>query len=505
MTSRDDSGATSDLRATRETSAVLVILLGAGALRLFALGAESFWMDELYSITDALRFTTVELLTVLPVVKTHTPAYYVLLRHWIGLAGIGEVTLRLPSVLAGVATVYVVYLVGTELFDRRRGVLAAGMVALSRFHIDHSQEVRMYAFVALLTGLSFYWLVKLNERYTRRSAAGYVLATVLLVYTHPYGAFVILAANLYVWSRLAAGADLAHGVRRWVGLQAGVGALLLPYAVVVLEKLHTAGGSYAPIDWRTPPDLATLVGTPVRHMGYPIHPITLAVGVPIVCGLLGVAVFRVTKESGGSPGGRLSVRSEDREATYLCLSWLAVPVLVPAVLSHLFAPVYGVRYTIGASLALFLLIAHGLTRIDRRHLRYAVAGLVLVWLVVPVPVNYAVPTHEQWRQGTAYVTENADAGDLVVFSDRDTPNAWRVYAPESTLEVREAATDERWRALEDSFREHETVWVLSRLHDQTGENKPATIALNDTHRKTAERSYVGVEVYRFDRRGNASR
>jgi hypothetical protein len=237
-------------------------------------------------------------------------------------------------------------------------------------------------------------------------------------------------------------------------------------------------------------------------MGYPIHPATLAIGVPLVVGLLGVAVVRV--KSGDSVRSRLSVRTDDREAVYLCASWLAVPVLVPAVLSHLVTPIYGVRYTIGASLALFLLIAHGLTRIERRHVRYAAAGVLLVWLVVPVPVHYAIPTNEQWRQGTSYVTGNADADDLVVFSDADTSNAWTVYAPGAALDVREVESDREWRDLEETVRERGTIWVLNRTFAESTEHRSAKAALGDTHRLIEEQSYYGVEVYRFDRRRNES-
>jgi 4-amino-4-deoxy-L-arabinose transferase-like glycosyltransferase len=509
MTSRDA------FAAVGQTRAVVAILLGGAALRLYALGRESFWIDELYSISDALGNTTVELLTELPVVKNHTPAYYVFLRQWERLTGITEVGLRFPSVLAGVGTIYVVYLVGTRLFDWRRGALAAGLVALSRFHIAHSQEVRMYAFVGLLTAISFYWLVDLNETYTRRSVAGYLIATALLVYTHPYGIFVILAQNVYVWARLVVNADLAHDVRRWLAVQTGLGVLLIPYGVILLEKLlTTVGGGPAPLDWRTPPDLATIVGTPIAHAGYPVTPVTyeglpvrlivLSIGIPIVFGVLGVAVFRWTGGSGDAIVGRLGFRRENREGTYLCVTWLAVPILAPAVLSHLLTPIYGLRYTIGASLALFLLLAHGVTRLERRHLRYGVAGLLVLWLFVPVPVHYAIPTNEQWRQGTGYVTENAEADDLVVFPDADTTNAWEVYAPNATVTVREVDSDARWRELNETIREHETIWVLNRTFAQSSEHRPARVVLNDTHRMTDERTYYGVEVYRFDRRGNAT-
>jgi len=500
--------------AVGRTRAVVAILLGGAALRLYALGRESFWIDELYSISDARGNTTVELLTQLPVVKNHTPAYYVFLRQWERLTGITEVGLRLPSALAGVATIYVVYLVGRRLFDPRRGALAAGLVAISRFHIAHSQEVRMYAVVGLLTAVSFYWLVRLNESYTRGSVAGYLLATALLVYTHPYGVFVILAGNVYVWARLGAGVDLAHDVRRWLAVQGGLVVLLLPYGIIILRKLASTVGGSDLLDWRTPPDLATVVGTPVAHAGYPVTPVTyegvpvrlvsLAIGIPIVFGVLGVAVLRRTGASGGAIPGRLGFRRENREGMYLCVTWLAVPILAPAILSHLLTPIYGLRYTIGASLALFLLLAHGVTRIDRRHLRTGVAGLLVLWLLVPVPVHYAIPTNEQWRQGIDYVTENADEDDLVVFPDADTTNAWDVYASDAPLDVREVDSEERWRELNETFREHETIWVLNRSFAQSTEHRPAQVVLNDTHRMTDEQTYHGVEVYRFDRRANVN-
>ena len=312
--------------------------------------------------------------------------------------------------------------------------------------------------------------------------------------------------------------DFAHGVRRWVAVQTGLGALLVPYGVTLLGKLTaTVGGGSAPLDWRTPPDLATVVGTPIAHAGYPVTPITYegvpvrllsrAIGVPIVFGVLGIAVLRRTDASEDAIVGRLGIRSENREGTYLCATWLAVPILVPAAVSHLLTPIYGFRYTIGASLALFLLLAHGVRCVERRHLRYGVAGLLLLWLLVPVPVHYAVPTNEQWREGIGYVTENAEADDLVVFPDADTTNAWDVYAPNATVTVREVDSEERWRELNETIREHETVWVLNRTFAQSSGHRPARVVLNDTHRMTDERTYYGVEVYRFDRRrnvGNAS-
>ena len=47
----------------------------------------------------------------------------------------GPLALRLPSALAGVATIYALYRLGAELFSRRLGLLAAALLAVSPWHI----------------------------------------------------------------------------------------------------------------------------------------------------------------------------------------------------------------------------------------------------------------------------------------------------------------------------------------------------------------------------------
>jgi 4-amino-4-deoxy-L-arabinose transferase-like glycosyltransferase len=489
---------------------VTIILVGAG-LRLYALGRESYWIDELYSIGDALRFSTVELVTVLPLLKNHTPVYYILLRHWAHLVGLSETALRLPSALAGVGAIYVTYLVGTELFDGRTGLLAATMGALSSFHINHSQAVRMYSFVALLTAASFYWLLQLRQQYDRRTGAGYVITTALLVYTHPYGLFVILAQNCFVggllgWQRFLADIRAGYGAitwRRWGRIQTILGAVLVPYGFVALEKIFsTAAGTYTPLTWRTPPGPIRLVVTLVRYFGVPIWPQFVLLALPLLCLAAVITVVRVDRVAGDRIRDRLSVRFEDRDAAMLTLTWLIVPIAIPAVLSHLLAPVYGIRYTIGASVGLFLLVARAITRLRPRYLQYVIVLLVVAPMVLPLPWYYAETQNEQWREATTHVDERADRGDLVLFTDSDGKRAWTVYGSRSDLTVREVATDRRWAELEGSLSEYETIWVINRTYSATNDNRAAAAVLEDSHRKATERRLVGVHLYRFERLGN---
>lgn len=496
----------------RHPSALLTVLVVGTVLRLYALGRESYWTDELYSIADALRFSSVELITVLPVLKNHTPVYYLLLRHWAHVVGLSEPALRLPSVLAGIGTIYGVYLVGTELFDERTGIVAAGMVALSEFHIDHSQEVRMYSFVALFTAWSFYWLLRLRLRYDRRTGAAYVLTTALLVYTHPYGLFMIVAQNCFIgWTLLrrqsvsSSSANTGFGdetLRRWGRVQVALGILLLPYMLVAVQKIvSTAAGTYTPLVWRSPPGPTRLIETLVRYFGAPSDPLLLVLVLPLLVIALGLVIARIDETGVDRLRDRFAIRPADSDGVVLTLCWLIVPIAIPAVLSHLLSPVYGIRYTIGASLGVFLLVARAITRVQPRHLRYIIVAVLLVGLVGPLPSYYDQTENEQWREATTQAAEAAESGDLVLFTDHDGRSAWEIYASRSDLVVREVATDSDWEAINGTLTKFETIWVINRTYSATNNNRAASSVLSGSHEQTADRQFVGIELYRFERRG----
>ncbi len=82
----------------------LVALVAAGAvLRLAALGQESFWSDEYFTIRTAGQPTWRDLLHTVLTIEPHPPLYFFLMHAWIGLFGSSDAVLRLPSALAGIA------------------------------------------------------------------------------------------------------------------------------------------------------------------------------------------------------------------------------------------------------------------------------------------------------------------------------------------------------------------------------------------------------------------
>jgi hypothetical protein len=91
---------------------------------------------------------------------------------------------RLPSFLASVATVPLIFMLGLRTVGRRAAVVAAAWSALSPFQIFYGTESRSYAVVAALVVLSTLALLGAFEERKRRWWVLYALAAAAAAYTH---------------------------------------------------------------------------------------------------------------------------------------------------------------------------------------------------------------------------------------------------------------------------------------------------------------------------------
>src|SRR5471030_1173670 len=117
---------------------IFFILIFSFVLRIISIG-QSLWLDEATSAMTT-RMSLSNFFTKFMPGDFHPPLYYLLLRLWTLFFGSSEVALRSLSVLFGVATVYVLYLLGKELIGKKTGIIAAILLATSGLHIYYSQE-----------------------------------------------------------------------------------------------------------------------------------------------------------------------------------------------------------------------------------------------------------------------------------------------------------------------------------------------------------------------------
>src|SRR3569832_2211956 len=86
------------------------------AVRAWHIASEPFWLDEAYSAYAADKDWNF-LLHVVPKFETHPPLYYSLMHIWAGLFGDGLLAMRMPGLLAGLATPLVMLLAAREAAD----------------------------------------------------------------------------------------------------------------------------------------------------------------------------------------------------------------------------------------------------------------------------------------------------------------------------------------------------------------------------------------------------
>jgi hypothetical protein len=216
------------LRVSRATLGVAGVTLVALALRIAALD-ESFYADEMYTYEISTR---PDLHAVLAGVRSDleiTPPLFFAVAWLSQKAGDPFLWLRMPSLLAGVATVPVVYLLGLRTVGRSAALVGAGLLALSPVAIFYATEARAYALMTLLAALSTIALLQALDTNDRRWWATLALLDAAAMYTHYTAAFVLAAQAawaLFTRRDLLKPLLLAHGA---------AALLYLPWVPFLLE------------------------------------------------------------------------------------------------------------------------------------------------------------------------------------------------------------------------------------------------------------------------------
>ena len=149
------------------------------------------WRDEAYSYFDIVQPTLAGLLAHIRASETNPPLFFFIEHLWGATFGYGEFALKLFPISCGVAAVPAAYLLARRVSGPKSAMLAAAFVAVGEQSIYYSQELRPYAFAALLATFSALAHVRWIER--RRGIAPWLVCAIALAYAH-YAGLVFLAA-----------------------------------------------------------------------------------------------------------------------------------------------------------------------------------------------------------------------------------------------------------------------------------------------------------------------
>ncbi len=455
-----------EVAKTRLDLVALLCAVGlAFGLRLTALADASMWWDEAWSawlarqgVQDIARITAADV---------HPPLYYWLLHLWRVFAGESEFAARFLSVAAGTLTVVALWCLARWLMPERRwvAVMAALLLAASRFAVWWSQETRMYVLGGLLATLSLAATVRLRRQASARLVLGYVLVTLAALWTLYLLAFLLAIEGLYwLWTlRSETSAARLRRLGQWVGLQLAVLLGWAPWLYYALPRLRSGSvqTAFSPAVYLQLYATLLSVGSSVYVERY-LWP-TLAVACLLVLGLAALLVRR----RAASPG--------QGESLLLLGLTLAVPpaaVWLATMLPRSFGyvPKPEARYLLPYAPAFYLLLAWavaGLADGIGRVRHYVAIGLCLV----PVVLNlwslrgyYADRVwSDDYRSLSLTLRAYCQPDDQVVLQNDEgwpvfayhwagayagVPNRWEIDAP----------TAERFLA--PLWQEHAAVWLV---------------------------------------------
>ncbi|MFA5876404.1 MAG: glycosyltransferase family 39 protein [Candidatus Margulisiibacteriota bacterium] len=170
------------------------IILAGAVIRIFNISRESLWYDELFPVW-ASRLPLNELLVEVPASR-HPPLYYLIGHVWFSL-GTSDFWIRMISWTAGVATIWLAYLAGKEIYNRRAGLWAAALAAASSYLYWYSREASDYALLIAVSTASLYFLIRSQNRGGWANWAAYVAMTTAALFTHYYAVFLLPAQAVF--------------------------------------------------------------------------------------------------------------------------------------------------------------------------------------------------------------------------------------------------------------------------------------------------------------------
>lgn len=170
----------------------VIVLLGL-VLRLISLD-QSLWLDEAINVIATQNFSLVGMITDYAKADFHPPLFFIILWIWTKLFGISEIAVRIPSIIFGILTVYLVYLIGNKLHSKNLGLVAALLLTVNPLHIYYSQEARMYALATLAVSLNIFLLIKLvkGEKFNLI----FLIISNIIVFASDYVAYFVFPAQI---------------------------------------------------------------------------------------------------------------------------------------------------------------------------------------------------------------------------------------------------------------------------------------------------------------------
>jgi mannosyltransferase len=382
--------------------AIYGLALAISILTWFIAIRSPLWLDETISFFQINgRFSEIMARQGWPAV----PVYSYFLWPWAKVMGTSEVALRIPSVLAMLGAVYLLYLAARQLFDRDVALIAAVVFCLHPVILSASIDVRPYAFGALAITASILALFHLRHNDSNWLAFLFGLLAASIAYFQFL--FVVMLPALALCFVV-----LKIGNRKtlWRQLAVALVAFAIAFVPVIpgMEYMFHTSGTHV---FSEAPRLAELGQTMASKR-------TLLI---LAAVLLLAAATR-----------RLDLKNIAGQRIFLCGALALIPILILyGVSAGTSVHVFVFRYRLVAAPGVALCWACIVSQIRSRALRLLFCVAVVL---VTAYHDYRAPYSKvhgsyTWKYALGFVEKNASPDDAPVLICSDLPESDYVPMP----------------------------------------------------------------------------
>ncbi len=398
----------------------MIFLIAALALflRLINLN-QSFWLDEAINVNNVANLSFKNLIFDYSLSDFHPPLYHVILRANTLLIGTSEIAARLPSVVFGVLTVYITYLIARKLYEEKTALIAAILLATAPLHIYYSQEARMYSLAAFLASLSVYFFISILKKEKVLAWCGFITSTALMLYSD-YLVYLLIPTYicyLAIFRKNIKKSTLLGFLPAFVLIS----LILVPWLLIFPKQL-AVGLSAANLS----PAWANVVGSSELKF-FAITFVKFTIGrissdnnlvYSIVFLPAGIFVFLMFLIS----FFRMSIFRS------FALFWFFTPLILGFVISF-FVPIFAYIRYIFVLPAFYLIWASAINTINvNKYVKmFLLSGLLIN--VLTLSIYYLNPKfqRENWRGAVSYVRNQAKENSIVLFESNHTVAPFDYY------------------------------------------------------------------------------
>jgi len=369
---------------------------------------QSIWGDEGFSAILSMK----PLPQILEIISRDTsPPLWNIFEHFVfQYLGTGEIYIRGLSLAFFLGTVFFTYKIGSFVFSRKTGAIAAILTLLNPFFFIYAFEGRMYSIMSLGVTASMYYFLRIfrNEEVIRkRDKFGYIFWTLWALYSHHFAFFALFVQGVwFLYELIFAKRQRAKKMFK-LFLITGLG--YLPWVFPLYNQTKMVGGGF----WLGTPTVTDLRNLIYEYLaeGNKSYPFI----VPIIeKGIHQTALYIVL--------ATLIVRNwlKNFKLTLFFLFWFLIPIGATWLLSQHFQSVFYNRYLLYTIPGAMLILAS-----SRRKIITPILLLITVGLFSTVDYYYFThPTKLPFRQYSDYVKGELREGDFLINWNSSSHHIW---------------------------------------------------------------------------------